>query len=176
MLVWECERVRGWHRVGTGRGGRGAGRVRRGGLLTKLASAPETHLKDIWDWGISGEHGGKVIVNKGEHVGRARARPAGDGGDCHHPGAGAGLSHREQLSHFCHQVSGLKSPWQKEGEGNPAVGLLQSRARTGEGCGMGCGAAASQRGVWGRALQLQDGLVAGEAERVKPEMSPLSNR
>lgn len=54
----------------------GAGRVRRGGLLTELTSAPETHLKDIWDWGISGEHGGKVIVNKGEHMG-ARGEGAG---------------------------------------------------------------------------------------------------
>lgn len=60
--------------------------MRRGGLLTELASAPETHLKDIWDWGISGEHGGKVIVNKGEHMG-ARGEGAGMAG-----GGGRGLS------------------------------------------------------------------------------------
>lgn len=46
--------------------------VQCSGLLTERASAPETHLKDIWGWGISGEHGGKVIVNKGERAGGSR--------------------------------------------------------------------------------------------------------
>lgn len=57
---------------GCGVRGRRAARVRCGGLLTECASAPETHLKDIWDWGIGGERGGKVIVNKGERTGARR--------------------------------------------------------------------------------------------------------
>jgi len=107
--------VCGWSCVGKGGcgvGGRGAARVRCGGLLTERRSAPETHLIDIWGWGIGGERGGKVVVNKGERGnawggwGHGQRRSA-ETVTPPHPGPGVGLSHS------CHEVSGLSPSWQQ---------------------------------------------------------------